>query len=329
MPIALPRVSLCHSPTPLEAMPNLGAELGIELYVKRDDCTGLALGGNKARKLEYLIAAALEAGADTLVTVGGIQSNHARQTAAAAARFGLACELVLEDVPGTPKQDYYRNGNLLLDQLCGAHIHRIEAGLDLHQAAEERVQRLQAQGSRPYLIPVGGSNEIGSLGYMRCAEEIIDQAREQGLALDHWVVATGSGGTQAGLLAGQLSGGDETPLQGFCVSRSGAEQEALVDGLLGRTLKRIGIPLRARSCRVQANGDYVGAGYGIPSEDTLEAIRLAASKDAILLDPVYTGKAMAGLIGHCRRGLIAPGSKVLFIHTGGAAGLFAYTESFA
>ncbi|RRJ82766.1 D-cysteine desulfhydrase [Aestuariirhabdus litorea] len=328
MSLVLPRVSLGHGPTPLEKLPNLGAELGIELYIKRDDCTGLALGGNKTRKLEYLVAAALEEGADTLVTLGGIQSNHARQTAAAAARFGLGCELLLEDVPGTPKLDYYRNGNLLLDHLCGARVRVVDEGSDLTLCAEQLMRQLREAGKRPYLIPVGGSNEVGSLGYMRCTEEIIQQAAEQGIAFDHWLVATGSGGTQAGLLAGQLSAGDDTPLLGFCVSRSAELQEALVGELLERTLKRLGIPLRDGASRVRANGDYVGAGYGIPGEDTLEAVRLAASREAILLDPVYTGKAMAGLIDHCRRGLIAPGSRVLFIHTGGAAGLFAYSDSF-
>ncbi len=328
MPSNIPRVTLTHAPTPLEPMNNLSELLGTQLYIKRDDCTGLAMGGNKTRKLEYLVGAALEAGADTLVTVGGIQSNHARQTAAAAAKFGLACELILEDVPGTPKGDYYHNGNLLLDQLCGAVLHHIGEGADLYEQAKVRVNELSREGKRPYLIPLGGSNEVGSLGYMRCADEIIDQASAMGISFDQIVVASGSGGTQAGLLAGLIARDVDIPVLGVCVSRSTEAQHELVDELLQRTLRSVSMNAEEAAGKVFTDGGFVGEGYGIPTSGTIEAVRLAAQHEAILLDPVYTGKGMAGLIELCRTGVYTAEQKILFIHTGGAPGLFAYTESF-
>ena len=324
----IPRVSITHAPTALEHMPQLSALLNRNLYVKRDDCTGLAGGGNKTRKLEYLVAEALANNADTLVTVGGIQSNHARQTAAAAAKFGLQCELVLEDVEGTPKSDYYKNGNILLDNLLGATIHHVPENIEGNEYTTELITKLKQQGKTPYLIPVGGSNPIGSLGYVRCAQEIISQIEEQSLALDHIVLASGSAGTQAGLLAGLILADINIPVLGICVSRSGTEQVALVTALLEQTLTLLGLDKRLAKGKVFANGDFYGDGYGIPNKEMVEAVKLSAQHEALILDPVYTGKGMAGLINLCRQNVFIEDSNILFLHTGGSQGLFAYQETF-
>lgn len=323
-----PRVNISHAPTPLEIMPRLSKTLGCNLYIKRDDCTGLAGGGNKTRKLEYLVAAAQDAGADTLITIGGLQSNHARQTAAAAAKFGFACELVLSDVAGTPKQDYYRNGNILLDNLLGARLHLLDEGEDEASFAEQRMAQLIAEGKKPYLIPIGGSNEIGSLGYVRCVDEIISQIRHENIKLDHIVLATGSAGTQAGLVAGLIAAGVEIPVLGICVSRDTDEQNEVVLTLLKKTLSYIGLDPALAEGRVHTDGSYYGEGYGITTPATLDAISQTAQLEGILLDPVYTGKGMAGLMDLCRSGHFVQSKNILFIHTGGSQSLFAYKESF-
>lgn len=322
------KVSISHGPTPMEHLPRLSAVLNCNLYIKRDDCTGLAGGGNKTRKLEYLIADAKALNADTLVTVGGIQSNHARQTAAAAAKFGFDCELILEDVEGTPKKSYYQNGNVLLDHLLGANVHRVPEGIESDTFTAGLMASLKAAGKKPYLIPMGGSNEIGSLGYIDCANEIIKQIKEDVLSFDQIILATGSTGTQTGLLAGFIAEDVDIPVLGICVSRPGNEQEQLVQSLLEKTLAMIGLDSTLGHNKVFANGDYYGEGYGISTAQTIEAIKLVASTEGILLDPVYTGKAMAGLIALCRNKSIAPDSTILFIHTGGSQGLFAYQDIF-
>jgi len=320
------RVHLCHGPTPLESMPRLSKALGCNVFVKRDDCTGLAGGGNKTRKLEYLLADANSKGADTLITIGGIQSNHARQTAAAAAKFGFECHLVLEDVSGTPKKDYYHNGNILLDQLCGAHIHQITDDEDSTVFAEQLKSQLSSQGKKPYLIPVGGSNEMGSLGYVRCAKEIVAQITAQALTFDHIVLATGSAGTQAGLLAGLIAENIDIPVLGICVSRDTQAQKDIVHDLLEKTLNYINLPISLAKNSVFTDGSYYGKGYGITTEATIDAVKQCAQLEGLLLDPVYTGKGMAGLIDLAKQGKL--GQNILFLHTGGSQGLFAYTDAF-
>jgi len=324
----IPRIEITHAPTPLEFAPRLSEELGCNLFVKRDDCTGLAGGGNKTRKLEYLLADARRQGADVLVTIGGIQSNHARQTAAAAAKFGFDCELVLDDVAGTPKTDYYNNGNLLLDGLLGARIHRLDLTENSDVYAGRVVEKLISEGRNPYLIPVGGSSEIGSLGYVRCANEILQQIQSQDITIDHIVLASSSAGTQAGLLAGLIAAGIDIPVLGIAVSRSSNDQTQLVDMLLRQTLIRLGLDPDQAAGRVVANGNYYGEGYGMTTEAMIKAVKRCAELEGLLLDPVYTGKAMAGLMDLCVQGEIAAGSNQLFLHTGGSAGLFAYREVF-
>lgn len=324
----IPRIDITHAPTPLEFAPGLSDELGCNLYIKRDDCTGLAGGGNKTRKLEYLLADAQQQGADTLVTIGDLQSNHARQTAAAAAKFGYRCELVLRDVAGTPKADYYDNGNVLLDNLLGAGIHRLELEEDSNIYAESLIGKLKSDGRKPYLIPSGGSNVIGSLGYVRCAHEILQQIAEQNITIDQIVLASGSAGTQAGLLAGLIAVESDIPVLGITVSRPSQDQQQLVESLLEQTLSFLGLDTGRAKGRVVANGDYYGEGYGIATEAMINAVKRCARLEGLLLDPVYSGKGMAGLIDLCEIGDIAPGSNQLFIHTGGSAGLFAYREVF-
>lgn len=323
-----PRLPITHEATPLESLPRLSEQLGCKLWIKRDDCTGLAGGGNKTRKLEYLLADVQKAGADTLVTIGGLQSNHARQTAAAAAKFGFACELVLESVEGTPKKDYPDNGNMLLDKILGANIHKLKKGQDCQTYTDKLIKALKAEGKKPYLIPVGGSNKIGALGYVRCASEIVQQIKEQRVELDQIVLASGSAGTQAGLLAGLIMEKVDIPVLGIAVSRDTEAQQALVQTLLEETLEYMGLDPALAKGRVYADGGYYGPGYGITTPETIEAVQLCAQQEGILLDPVYTGKGMAGLIDKCRTGAFEKGQNILFLHTGGSQGLFAYKEMF-
>lgn len=324
----LARIEMTHLPTPLESAPRLSDELGCHLYIKRDDCTGLAGGGNKIRKLEYLLAEAKSQGADTLITLGGLQSNHARQTAAVAAKFGFRCELVLEDVLGTPKKDYYHNGNVLLDNLFGANIHLLEIGQDCDSYTQGLIEQLTDEGHKPYLIPVGGSNVVGSYGYIRCANEIIQQQKSQNLQIDQIILASGSAGTQAGLLAGLIAAEKDIPVLGICVSRTTEQQQILVETLLREILMKINLDPNLAKGRVICNGHYVGAGYGIPTKAMAKAVKRCAQKEGLLIDPVYTGKAMAGLFDLCNRGVIAKGTNQLFLHTGGSQALFAYREIF-
>lgn len=318
-----PRVRLAHLPTPLEPLPRLSDELGIDLWIKRDDCTGLAGGGNKTRKLEFLLGDALEQGADTLVTQGAVQSNHVRQTAAAAAAHGLKCDIILEARTGSTATDYLNNGNVLLDRLFGATLRTVPRDTDMVAELETTAQAVRARGGRPYVIPGGGSNAIGALGYVDCAREIVVQADELDLPVDHIVTATGSAGTHAGLVAGLAVMGADIPVLGIGVRAPKARQEANVLKLAQQTAALLGRPDAVTPERVVADCDYVGEGYGLVDEAVIEALKLAARTDAILLDPVYTGKAMKGLIALARAGRFQ-GETVVFLHTGGAQGLFGY-----
>ncbi len=323
------RVALCHQPTPLEPMPRLTEYIGgPNLWIKRDDCTGLASGGNKTRKLEFLIGDALEQGAEIVVTQGAVQSNHVRQTAAAACRYGLACHALLERrVPKT--QDRYEStGNVFLDHLFGTTIEFREAGLDMNAEGRAVTERLCAAGKQAYFIPGGGSNEIGALGYVECARELSVQAREAGITFDWIVMATGSTGTQAGLIAGLYALGDSTPVMGVSVRQKKEFQINAVHALAERTAAHIGHNGLPREMVLVDDG-YVGAGYGVPAESTINAIRLAARLEGLLLDPVYSGKGFAGLIGMAKAGFFGVDDNVVFIHTGGSAALFAYEEMFS
>jgi len=318
-----PRVRLAHLPTPLEPAPRLSEALGIELWIKRDDCTGLAGGGNKTRKLEFLLGDALEVGADTLVTQGAVQSNHVRQTAAAAAAHGLKCEIILEERTGSTAIDYIENGNVLLDRLYGAVIRRVPGGTDMAAELERTAEAVRTRGGAPYVIPGGGSNAVGALGYVDCAREIVVQADELDLAVSRIVTATGSAGTHAGLVAGLAVMGADIPVLGIGVRAPKDKQEANVLKLAKETASLLGHPDRVKDEMVVADCDYVGAGYGLIDQAVIEALTLAARTDGLLLDPVYTGKAMKGLIALARAGRFRD-ETVVFLHTGGAQGLFGY-----
>lgn len=310
----LPRVRVAHLPTPLEPLPRLSALWGgPELWVKRDDLTGLAGGGNKTRKLEFLVGEALQQGADTLVTGGAVQSNHARQTAAAAARFGLRCHLVLKGSPPTPLQ-----GNALLDALLGAELHWTQQ--ELPQALALITQSLKAQGLRAYEIPYGGSNAVGACGYAAAWLEL----EAQGVGFDAAVVASSSGGTLSGLLVGAQACGYTGRIIGISVAEPAHRMRAQVLALVEDTQRLLGLPPGAPAFEVY--DDWLGAGYGVPSAEELEVLREVARMEGVLADPVYTGRALTGLRGLIRHGALQRGERVLFWHTGGLPALFAYAE---
>jgi L-cysteate sulfo-lyase len=317
------RIRLAHLPTPLEPLPRLSEALGVDLWIKRDDCTGLAGGGNKTRKLEFLLGAAFEQDADTLVTQGAVQSNHVRQTAAAAAAHGLACEIILEERTGSKASDYVGNGNVLLDRLFGATLRTVPGGTDMVAELEKTADAVRARGGKPYVIPGGGSNPVGALGYVDCAREIVVQADEMDLEIHRIVTATGSAGTHAGLVAGLAVMGADIPVLGIGVRAPKEKQEANVFKLAEETAALLGQPGRVTRERVVADCDYVGEGYGLIDQGVIDALTLAARTDGIVLDPVYSGKAMKGLIALARAGQFR-GETVVFLHTGGAQGLFGY-----
>ncbi|MDW3117357.1 D-cysteine desulfhydrase [Roseovarius pacificus] len=324
-----PRHFLAHLPTPLERLDRLSAELGgPEIWIKRDDCTGLSTGGNKTRKLEFLMAEAEAQGADMVMTQGATQSNHARQTAAFAAKLGIPCHILLEDRTGSNDPNYNNNGNVLLDHLHGATTEKRPGGGDMNAEMEAVADKLRADGKTVYTIPGGGSNPTGALGYVNCAFELLSQVNGTGLKIDHIVHATGSAGTQAGLITGLQAMNAQIPLLGIGVRAPKPKQEENVYNLACATAEKLGCAGVVRREDVVANTDYVGEGYGIPTEGGLEAIRMFAELEAILLDPVYSAKGAAGLIDLIRKGHFKKGERVVFVHTGGAAALFGYDAAF-
>jgi D-cysteine desulfhydrase len=317
----LPRVSIAHLPTPLESLPRLTAQLGgPELWIKRDDQTGLATGGNKARKLEFLVADALAQGADTLITAGAAQSNHARQTAAAAAKFDLGRVLVLRGEEPSQVQ-----GNLLLDRLLGADV-RWAGDQPLPEAMAQVAEELRAAGRGLYVVPYGGSNPVGASGYVAAMEELLAQCAERDKRFDHVVLASSSGGTQAGMMVGARALGYEGRILGISVEPRAESLTHTLAGLATATADRMGLGLTYVPEDFAVNDDYLGGGYGVVGELEREAIRTMARAEGVLLDPVYTGRAFGGLLDLIRRGVFAPGERVLFWHTGGTAGLFGYGD---
>ena len=324
-----PRLHFAHLPTPLEPMKNLSKLLGgPNLWIKRDDCTGLAGGGNKTRKLEFLMADAVAQGADTIITQGATQSNHARQTAAIAAKMGMECHLLLEDRTGSNDDDYNHNGNVLLDQMLNASLTKHPIDTDMNAAMQELADSLSADGKKPYIIPGGGSNPIGALGYVNAAIELLTQANDMSLKIDHFVHATGSAGTQAGLVTGFCATNSKIPVLGIGVRAPKELQERNVFTLAEQTADYMGMAGVVKRENVIANTDYVGGGYGVPTDGMVEAVAMFASTEAILLDPVYSGKGAAGLIDLIRKGFFKKDENIVFLHTGGAQGLFGYRKAF-
>lgn len=322
----VPRVALGFLPTPLVPLDRLSAELGgPRLWMKRDDCTGLATGGNKTRKLEYLLAAARDHGADVVITHGAVQSNHARQTAAACAATGLECHLVLARKVGWPHPAYERGGNVQLDRLLGANLHLIEL-TDAATRGKALIAELRAAGRTPYVIPVGGSNAIGALGYVRCAREILEQCQARDLPLTDIVHASASAGTQAGLAAG-LADEESVSVHGIDVSGPGpVPLDQAVWEIADEVLQTHQPTATLSRDRIRVDRRFVGTGYGIPTDATLEAIRLLGRTEGVLVDPVYTGKALGGLMHMIRSGELDHAADVVFIHTGGVASLPVYDD---
>lgn len=322
-----PRVSLAHLPTPLEHMPRLSAELGgPQIWVKRDDCTGLASGGNKTRKLEFVMAEAIAQGADTIVTVGAVQSNHVRQTAAAACKLGLACEVLLEHRVQDPSDNYANSGNVFLDRMFAANLREYPGGTDFDKALQDVAEEVRSGGGNPYVVPGGASDKIGALGYVNCAIELLTQANDRGLVIDHLITATGSAGTQGGLIVGLKAINSNIPLLGIGVSAPQDEQEQKVFDLAEVTADHIGAQGVVKRVDVVANCNYIGDGYGIPTESMNEAVTLLARTEGLLFDPVYSGKALAGMIDLVRGGEFSGAENIVFLHTGGSAALFAYAD---
>jgi D-cysteine desulfhydrase family pyridoxal phosphate-dependent enzyme len=332
-----PRVSLATLPTPIVEAHRLRAALGGDrcprIFIKRDDLTGLALGGNKARKLEFLMADALSQHAEVVVSSGATQSNHARMTAAAARAVGLECVLVLSAREADPALQ----GNLLLDRLFGATIHFIQANPDPRFAVAadevekvaEVVANLTRRGRRPYVIPIGGSSPIGALGYVDGTRELQEQLTASAIHADRVYYASGSRGTQAGLELGARAFRCAYRLHGIAVSAGEDEKRRRAARLMNEAAALVGLPVRVEPSELVTDQRFIGEGYGIPSTECLEAIRLLARSEAILLDPCYTGKAMAGLIHDVRTGAIAPEETVVFLHTGGAPALFSQPDPLA
>ncbi|HCI6149005.1 TPA: D-cysteine desulfhydrase [Klebsiella quasipneumoniae] len=315
-----PRLELIGAPTPLEYLPRLSDHLGREIFIKRDDTTPLAMGGNKLRKLEFLAADALREGADTLITAGAIQSNHVRQTAAVAAKLGLHCVALLENPIGTRAENYLSNGNRLLLDLFNTQIEMCDALTDPAAQLDELANRIEAQGYRPYVIPVGGSNALGALGYVESALEIAQQC-EDAVEISSVVVASGSAGTHAGLAVGLEQLMPQAELIGVTVSRAVADQLPKVVALQQAVANSLELQAKAD---IILWDDYFAPGYGTPNEEGMAAVKLLAQLEGILLDPVYTGKAMAGLIDGITQKRFKDEGPILFVHTGGAPALFAY-----
>jgi D-cysteine desulfhydrase len=328
-----PRVPLMQGPTPIQRMSRLEQVLGdrrraVSIWAKRDDLMELGGGGNKLRKLEFLIGQAKSEGCDTIIAIGGVQSNFARLAAAACARTGLACELVLAQMVLRDAEIYQGNGNVLLDQLFGARLHILARGDDAGGFATRRASEIATSGRKAFVATLGGSTPVGCLGYVDCAFELAIQSAEMGMAFDHIVIPNGSGGMHAGLAAGMvIEGSDPSRIRAHTVlSPADACVRATVDKV-NAVLELLSRKERIKPEDLTISGGQLGGGYGIPTPDMVEAVRMVGRSEGLLLDPVYGGKAFAGLISDIERGVIAPGSNVLFLMTGGSPGLYAYADA--
>lgn len=325
-----PRRGYVKEATPIEFLPNFSKALGgkVNVYIKRDDLLPGTSGGNKTRKLDFCIADALAKGADTIITCGAVQSNHCRLTLSWAVKEGLDCYLVLEErVKNSYKPE--ASGNNFLFRLLGVKgITVVPGGSDMMGEMEKVAEKLKAEGKKPYIVPGGASNALGALGYVGCMEEIMHQMFTQGLTFDHMVVPSGSAGTHAGIIAGMIGNNINIPVTGIGVNRPKAVQQEAVHKLANQALDLIGVEQRVPADKVIAFDDYVGPGYSLPTDAMVEAVKLLARTEGILLDPVYSGKAMSGLIDLVRKGYFKEGSNILFLHTGGSPALYVYLDCF-
>ncbi|MBN2826472.1 MAG: D-cysteine desulfhydrase [Tissierellales bacterium] len=322
-----PRRRYTSYKTPIEFLPNLTKVMdGPNIYIKRDDLLGLTAGGNKTRKLEFLMADALQQGADTILTCGAVQSNHCRLTLAAAVKEGLKCQLILEErVPGSYHPT--ASGNNYLFNILGVEaIKVVKGGSDMTAELNQLAEELKSQGRKPYVVPGGGSNTIGALGYVACAEEIMDQMFDMGINFNHIITPSGSAGTHAGLINGLVGNNLHIPLTGISVSRNKQLQTEVVYNLAVKLGEKLGTKNSVKYEDIIVYDDYVGAGYSLPTQSMVDAVQLLARTEAILVDPVYTGKAMAGMLDLIKKGQFKKGENILFVHTGGSPALFAYTD---
>ena len=320
------RIKFGHFPTPIEHLKNVTKYLGgPNIFIKRDDCTGLATGGNKTRKLEFLIPDAIKNKAELIVTVGAVQSNHARQTAAACTLMGLKCLIILEQRLKDPPESYMKSGNVFLDKLFGAEVKVCPKNEDVSEYSEKLIKDIKLQGTNVYFIPGGGSNSVGALGYVECLNEIIQENKKYNFS--QIVHATGSAGTQAGLLAGRKYFNCNIPITGICIRHKKDIQVDKVYTEAKKTCEKLRCNILDKS-DVIVYDEYIGSGYGEPTKGMIEATKLLARKEAILLDPVYSGKAFAGLIDLIKNKKFTKNDNVLFIHTGGAVSLSAYEWAF-
>lgn len=326
---SIPRRKYTYGPTPIEYLENLSKLLnGPEIFIKRDDYLGLAGGGNKTRKLEFLVADALKNNADTLITCGAVQSNHCRLTLSAAKKEQLDCHLVLEERVPNSYNPQANGNNFLYNLLNAASKTVVPGGSDMIREMEKVAKEVEAKGKKPYIIPMGGSNEIGAIGYVACADEINSQLRESSMDIDYIITPTGSAGTHAGLLTGMGESNNNIPIVGISVNNKKSVQEENIHKLVKKTADYLNLQKKLEKNSVKVLDNYIGPGYSLPTDGMIEAVKLLAQREGILLDPVYTGKTMAGLIDLIRQGYFRKGEKVLFMHTGGSPALFNYSSLF-
>lgn len=320
-----PRLNMLNYPTAFHELKNLKKELNFKgnIYIKRDDCTEIGLGGNKSRKLDYIMYDVLDKDYDTVITVGGPQSNHCRQTLAFANKLGLECHLILNG-----ENVGHRQGNLFLFHLMGGKIHYIKDGNNFNQAAEDLKEKLVNKGKKPYIIPLGASIPLGSLAYIDSLKEISGQGRERNLNIRHIFIASGSGGTQAGLEVGSKMYLPECKIHGISVSKSAPEMKSLVSDLANKLTKFIDKDFRFTEDDICIYDEYYGEEYGQPTLEGNEAIKRLSRTEGILLDPVYTGKAMSGLIDLLKKDEFKEGEDIVFLHTGGSPAIFNFVDSF-
>ena len=320
----IPRIRLCLLPTPIIPLKRLTKHLGgSNIFIKRDDLTGIAFGGNKNRKLEFLLADAKKKGADVIVTEGALQSNHCLQTATCSAKLGFKCELVLSG-----EDPEVITGNLLLDQILDVRIHRVRDGAERKALMKEVEEELQVNGKKPYIIPTGGSTRVGALGYLNCISEIDQQSKELGIGFDYFIHSTGSGGTQSGVLIGKELYYPELEVLGINVGEPKERLKGIIKEIIKEFTEEWGLDVTIKDDMIKILDGYYGEGYGIPNQEMIDAVKLIAKLEGVFLDPVYTGKAMVGLIDLVKTKVIPKDTNVLFLHSGGGPSIFSYNEVF-
>ena len=325
----LPRERFTKLPTPLQFLPNLTKALGgPKIYIKRDDLTGMATGGNKTRKLEFLMAEAIQAKATDIITQGATQTNHGSQTSAIAATYGLKCHLLLENRRMNKDDEYLNSGNILLSKILDTNILHFDKGTDMNKEMNKLADNIRLQGGTPYIVPGGASNPLGSMGYVNCALEIIDQANMRNLRIDTIFTATGSSGTQSGLVSTLKVIKSPITVMGIGTNAGPIRQREKILKLSQKIIDFLDYDIQMQEEDIQVNCDYIGTGYGDPTNKCLEAIKMVAKLEGIFLDPTYTGKAMAGLIDLVRKGVYTKDQNIIFLHTGGQSSLWGYKKYF-